>query len=733
MRRLILALSLSLTGCLGLAPARAAGLETTNHYWKWGWGTYDASPDERNIAVFDWSFIHVGNQVNNIGQICDDRQLITRINRILELNPDHKFVVLFWPMFYVRQANPRLSLFDYLYQPQVKQRLNERIQQQAQLITRGIRDPRAIVAMTFLEELPGHITSQPYANHFNNRLHDLDDNGPAIAAELGRPFDRGRDRNWWGRRYCDALAEIHSVMKTSIPHARIFYWQAERYYTLDHVNENIREQAVLPFHLRDILRGGLCDGIFGYINTPAKLQQQTIALAEKYNVPYFTQLSQPGYMTIADFPTCFQWARTPHRLNLGSFLFKQDEVGDQRVEKKSVKRYLTLNESELLRTFCYENRVNTSVVENRITPPQIFFHCDLTTAKPGDEVTITTVIYNQRNASWFGMDEARAALRDLTLDLTAVPKSAELLTPGAKHIPLLKPQQFVTFDWRLRLGSQWRGYQAGTLRTRLTHATLDPVTASLAHATTLGVGREHVVRHQRDTWLLLSPGMGTTRPLQARLHTLSASRNPQLKIGEHTIAYRGTLEQGDQLTIGPGHTARLLPGNRLSTRDANVSRSAGQEELVATGYVAWGSQKYRVTMGEKYDIELTGRVTGGAQESLTVSYLGKGGNWNILYSSASLSSGKLTRQTSTQRTSFTVPTVAGKAVFAQIRVYNQSKQGTIALSAVVLRKAGGIQDVTDRLDGVLPSWDGDPAVVQFTDQTRSFAAYWRAHVTFQAP
>ena len=141
MRRLILALSLSLTGCLGLAPARAAGLETTNHYWKWGWGTYDASPDERNIAVFDWSFIHVGNQVNNIGQICDDRQLITRINRILELNPDHKFVVLFWPMFYVRQANPRLSLFDYLYQPQVKQRLNERIQQQAQLITRGIRDP----------------------------------------------------------------------------------------------------------------------------------------------------------------------------------------------------------------------------------------------------------------------------------------------------------------------------------------------------------------------------------------------------------------------------------------------------------------------------------------------------------------------------------------------------------------------------------------------------------------
>ena len=731
MRGLLLALSLALALYYGWTPARLAAQETTNHYWEWGWGTYDASPDERNIAVFDWSFIHVGNQVNNVGQMCNDHQLATRINRILELNPDHKFVVLFWPMFYVRQANPRLSLFDYLYQPRVKQRLNERIQQQAQLITTEIRDPRAIVAMTFLEELPGHITSQPYANTFNNRLHDLEDNGPAIAAELGRPFDRERDRNWWGRRYCDALAEIHTVMKRHIPQAKVFYWQAERYYTLDHVNGTILERSVLPFHLRDILREGICEGIFGYINTPGKLQQQTIAVAEQYNVPYFTQLSQPGYMTISDFPTCYEWARTPHRLNLGSFLFKQDEVGDQRVQAKSVKRYLQLNESELLRTFCYENRLNTSVVENRITPPQIFFQCDLATSKPGDKVTITTVIYNQRNASWFGMNDARAALHDLTLHLPGVPAGMRLLNADPKRIPLLKPERFMAFDWHFRIDNQWQGYQAGTLRARLTHATLDPVSAVLGHATTASLGSEHAVRHQRDTWLLLPPGRGTSRPLQARLQTLSISRNPRLKIGEHRITYRGTLEQGDQLTIGPGHKAQLLPGNMLSTRDANASRNAGQDELLATGYVAWGSQKYRVTMGKRYEIALTGRVADGAQENLTVSYLGKGGNWNNLYSAATLSSGKLARQTSTQRSSFTVPTVDGEAVYVQLRVYNQNKQGSIALRAVELRKAGGIQDVTDRLDGILPTRDDNPAVVQFTDQTRAFAAYWRAHVTFR--
>ncbi|MEE3373466.1 MAG: hypothetical protein VX346_29280 [Planctomycetota bacterium] len=732
MRTHMLALSLLLAVYCGLHTTPVVSQETTNHYWKWGWGTYDASPDERNIAVFDWSFIHVGNQVNNIGQMCDDRQLITRINRILELNPDHKFVVLFWPMFSVRHAPPHLSLFDYLYQPKVKQRLNKRIRQQARLITTGIRNPRAIVAMTFLEELPGHITSQPYANNFNNRLHDLEDNGPAIAAELGHPFDRERDRNWWGRRYCDALAEIHAVMKQHMPQAKVFYWQAERYYTRDHVNENIQEHAVLPFHLRDILRDGLCEGIFGYINTPGKLQQQTIAVAEKYNAPYFTQLSQPAYMTISDFTTCYDGARTPHRLNLGSFLFKQDEVGDQRVQAKSVKRYLRLNESELLRTFCYENQVNTSVVANRITPPQILFRCDIATARPGDEVTVTTVIYNQRNASWFGMNADQAALHNLTLDLSKVPTNAELLTTGPKRIPLLKAEQFVSFDWRLRLGRQWQGYQIGTLGASLTHATLAPVVASLNHTTTLGFGRRQAIRHQRDTWLLVPPGGDKVLPLQARLQTISASRNPQLTIGDKVIGYRGTLEQGDELTIGPGRKARLLPGNMLSLRDARVSRNAGEKEQVATSYMAWGSQKYRVTMGERYEISLTGRVADGAQESLTVSYLGKGGNWNNLYSSATLASGRLTRRVSTARVTFSVPPVDGKAVFVQLRVYNQNKRGSIALRDVVLKKAGGIQDVTDRLDGALPNWGSTPFVVQFTDQTRAFAAYWRAHVTFQS-
>jgi len=202
-------------------------------------------------------------------------------------------------------------------------------------------------------------------------------------------------------------------------------------------------------------------------------------------------------------------------------------------------------------------------------------------------------------------------------------------------------------------------------------------------------------------------------------------------LASHTIAYRGTLEQGDELTIGPGHKAQLLPGNMLSLRDARASRNVGQKEQVSTNYMVWGSQKYGVNIGGTYDIMLTGRVADGAQESLTVSYLGKGGNWNNLYSSVTLTSGQLSGETSTARASFTVPTVDGKSVFAQLRIYNQQKRGSIALHDVELKKAGGIQDVTDQLDGILPIADNRPFVVQFADQTRAFSAYWRAHVTFR--
>ena len=702
--------------------------DSKNHYWEWGWGTYDATPDERNIAVFDWSFIHVGNQVNNFGRIGDGYQLVTRVNKILELNPKHKFVVLFWPIFNVRDVSPYFSLFDYLYQPEVKNKLNQRIKDQAEIIKNGIKNPKAVVAMTFLEELPGHVTSEPYANSFNRALNDLNDNAPAITSELGRPFDKVKDRMWWGRKYCDALAKIHTEMKKHIPQAKIFYWPHERYFTLDHVGKNLNEQSVLPFHLKDILRGGLCEGIFGYINTPAKLKQQTIETANKYNIPYFTQLSQPAYMTITDFPTALKAAQLKHRLNLGTFLFKQDEVGDNRVQKKSVQRYLRLNESELLRTFCYEHNVNTDVVDNNIVPPQVFFACDLSTAKAGDEVSVTTIVYNQRNGSWFGMDDSKATLRNLRITLTEIPPGAILIGAKQRTIYHLKGESFAAHTWKLRLDNEWKGYESNSLKAELSHARLKPVTASVTGAKTSDLGMSHSIRHQSANWLILPPHCEQGMPSQAKLHVVSAVQDPVLKIGGRTVAYQGKLHQGDILTIGPGRKASLLPGNMLHAKEANGGRLPDQDEMVSTKYVVWGSQKYGVQMGGKYEIAITGRIADGAKELLKINYLGKGGNWNNLYSSVTPLAGKLTGETSTQRVIVTVPKVDGESVYLQLLLYNQTNKGRVALRKMVLKKAGGERDVTENLTGELPPLDGKPVIARFEDRTRAFAAYWRVRV-----
>jgi len=701
-----------------------------SRHWEWGYGTYGTSADERNVAVFDWSFIQFGSVVDNFGRTMDGPQIVDRANRILALNPDHKFVVLFWPLFPVRNSSPQFSLFDYLYNEDAHNRLNRRIREQAAFVQK-IRNPKSVVAMTFLEELPGHVTSEPYANNFNRPLTDLVDNAEAITRELGRPFDRERDRKWWGRRYCDALAAIHTEMKKCLPQASVFYWPVERYYTLDHVGKNLPEKRVLPFSMRQILRGGLCEGIFGYVNTSAKFQQQTLAIAERYNVPYFTQLSLPAYMTIAGYETCRQVALARHRLNLGTFLFIQDEVGDGRDTSRSYKPYLPLNQSEVLRAFCHDHQVNRSVVENNIVPPRVHIVCDLAGAQPGDELTLQTVIHNPRDASWFGRDGKQAALKNLSISLPRIPRGMSVIGTRRQPVPRLNGQALAVLAWKVRFEDAWRGYKPGTLSAVLTHDRLKPITARLVGPTSGEVGGSVHLRHNRATWVHVPRGgqVGGRWQLEMRAH--SRIENPRWQVGPAKLGFRGELDQGDTLTVGPGRKATLLPGNMLHRRDSLEGRSGRDAEITATSYVAWGTQKYQVEKGRRYEVAITGRVAGGARESLLVQYLGKGGNWNNLYSSVTAFRNKLTAGHSTPRAVIRVPEVDGKSVFIRLLLYNEARKGTIVLRSAEIKKAGGAQDVTRQIEGAWAAPCRGPVLVQYADETRAFAAYWRARIVLR--
>ncbi|GIT31077.1 MAG: hypothetical protein Ct9H300mP1_31230 [Planctomycetaceae bacterium] len=90
--------------------------------------------------------------------------------------------------------------------------------------------------------------------------------------------------------------------------------------------------------------------------------------------------------------------------------------------RRRVSRVPALNESEVLRLFCYENQVNTRIVENNIVPPRVHFLCDLSGAKAGDNVVLKTVVHNPRDGSWFGMDDEKAMLKNLALSLVELPR-----------------------------------------------------------------------------------------------------------------------------------------------------------------------------------------------------------------------------------------------------------------------------------------------------------------------
>ncbi|GIT30912.1 MAG: hypothetical protein Ct9H300mP1_29580 [Planctomycetaceae bacterium] len=214
------------------------------------------------------------------------------------------------------------------------------------------------------------------------------------------------------------------------------------------------------------------------------------------------------------------------------------------------------------------------------------------------------------------------------------------------------------------------------------------------------------------------------------LHAYSGVQKPRLTIGDRTVSFNGKLDQGETLTIGPGSRARLLPGNMLHRKDAVCGRGPGVRETASKSFVAWGSQKYVVKMGRKYEIAITGRVADGASDLLKVEYLGRDGNWNNLYSSATVLTGRFTKTTSTQRVTIQVPKVDGKSVFVRILLYNQANKGSIILRTAVPEEGRGR---TGRqrpgYQANCPPRGGHPILVKYADQTRGpFSAYWRLRV-----
>ncbi|NMA40923.1 MAG: hypothetical protein GX937_12195, partial [Lentisphaerae bacterium] len=220
---------------LWLLPLLVFGVhaQQTDHYWQWGWGTYGNGLIE-DIARFDWSLV-------NFGSVPDNQQTVDRCNAILRVNPNHRFVIRIWPISNQgRLPNNRYmaTLWDYFYNPEIKDKLREKIRQQFELLHNGLTRPEAIVGMTYLEELPQHFTSCPFKSKITSAFMpwDMAPFEKEINAELGHPFDISKEEDalWWGKKYCQYFNEMHQYMRSiAPPNCKILYWQATYYNTLN--------------------------------------------------------------------------------------------------------------------------------------------------------------------------------------------------------------------------------------------------------------------------------------------------------------------------------------------------------------------------------------------------------------------------------------------------------------------------------------------------------------------
>ena len=301
-----------------------------DRYWAWGWGMYSYVPVEV-VARFDWSTINFGN-------VSADQATVDRCNAILEHNPRHKFVIRVWPIMSLGDSMAenrfQATLFHYLYKPGVREGIEANIRAQIRLVLDGIARPENVVGLTFLEELPNHFSTGRQVLGWKRgdpMPWDVARFESAIRADLGEPYDmvQTSHRLWWGRKYAEVLGAIHQVIKDESGGRDVLYWQATGFGALDLLapGESIFRPDIVPIHYRDIVKAGLCDGIFGYPNNEKVWKEKTMDVVNDLGCLFFSQCSTPGRMRLAPWDRTVALARERHPGNLGTFFYVEPSEG----------------------------------------------------------------------------------------------------------------------------------------------------------------------------------------------------------------------------------------------------------------------------------------------------------------------------------------------------------------------------------------------------------------------
>ncbi len=681
-----------------------------NRFWSWGWGTY-GGPTALDVARFDWSLINFGN-------VPADQRTVDRCNEILAINPDHKFVIRIWPIISAGDSNEnrRAATFLHVYfRPEAREKVLDNTRKQIRLVLDGLDKPENVVGLTFLEELPGHFTAAPWRSwrpgkpqpwtvvHFNDE----------IVAELGEPFDmaKAEHRLWWGKAYAAALEHIHRAMKESSDNRTVIYWQATSWYTLDQLaeGEDIFTMGVVPIHYEQIVKPGVCDGLFGYPNNDYVWERQTKAMVEKLDCLMFSQLSTPAGMRLSEFDETVEMALWKDPRNLGTFLYSSATAGTRAWnELPYLDGSYFWSTADLSRRFAWERQIGNDIVKRHLQP-QIALDYNATNKGPGDFIHVYGQVINPGDASWFGGDEELARMKGVRVTLQ-LPDGFELpLTnspPATLPLGDIPPLHAKAGDWWVRVtgdGTIPNG-QAFTLTAETADGARVQTASTELLAAVPSMRQQEIVR-DGDTWVEPGYQLPAFDPAVELTPLHMDILFPELRMQDKRILWRDKLRTDSRLVIGPGYQARLFARPLVDEALRTLSTARGDQEFATfdDGYLVFSSPRLQVRPGANYTLTFTGKTSGESIFHAIVFFTGTQNRKPVEHSQSCFYNQLKSEVTSLEGL---VTSPEGDDMTAIVRVYRHNKQGAIHLKSFDMKLADlppeGL-DVTDKLEGELPA------------------------------
>ena len=718
-------------------PARAAEAENPSakghHFWQWGMGYYYAGISGRltdlDAARADWLLLRFPD-------LPPSEETVEVLNRLIEMNPRLKIMIRVWPMqnFYPQKGDftkntpvglASRMMYDYFYAPGVKEKILAETRRQIRVVIDNINKPENVVGMFLLEEMPQFLTDMaPLYLKDGQTNWAIEAYREEIEAEYGKPFVWNDEaRRWWAKKYIQVFDEIHQVMNEAGEGQTIFYWPATGYLHLDQLAPDapLSTSSLIPVHLDDIVKPGRCDGLFGY-GSISRFESEALRFARERDWPIWTQLSHPCFMRDGSWEDTLKLVKTPVPQNLGTVFFCSGSCAGyprnphpQHVdpsipanERGSASKHFGHHQIEHTRRFFAQQKVGLDVVEKYLVPELLLdYKIDAVGAEQSTRIFLQ--IHNTKDNSWY-IDPQQAILRDVAVELFT-PAGIDLADDaGAAKISLedIEADGYRVVSWPVRVKKGTRLSNDLPLRVKLTAANCPDVEiASGESRETIAAFEPQGIFRSGDFWVEPLHRLKQSFAPKIRLRALQATaKNPSITIGSSSVSYDGTLRAGQELQIGPGTEARLMPSN-LVVGDQEVLRDPADPHEAK----AWSDKEEIVSLrvmnpskpGAKIRITLSGKVAGGAQSmirlagyKLPASYLAWRGEPLLVNA--------LTENWQDEvSVDITLPP---EADIREVLLYRHANQGTVWYGPVSVTPidipAEGI-DVSDRVQGALPT------------------------------